>query len=233
MSNADGPRINTSGLVLCLDASDGNSYPGVGNVWKDMSGNTLNASGDGGYISSTGVTSGVSWTTSTTSILNTDTHSVFFMLRLNPSATFPNGYTGGWEKIFSYNAGGSDRSPGVWRYPSNRLIHWRYDPGNSGIDISTTAAGSYFVSGTEFSLNTWYQVGVTKNGATANAYVNGNYVGTNTVSNPKTSGTSAITINEYYTNPLNNVNCVQVYDRVLTPSEIKENFNSIRSRFGI
>lgn len=227
MSNADGPRINTSGLVLCLDASDGNSYTGIGNAWKDMSGNTLNASGDGGYISSIGVTSGVSWTTTTTSILNTDTHSVFFMLRLNPSATFPNGYTGGWEKIFTYNPSGTDRSPGVWRYPSNRLIHWRYDPGNTGVDFGKDA------SATEFSLNTWYYVGVTKNGATATAYVNGSYVNSATVANPKTSGNATVIVNEYYTYPLNNVNCVQVYDRVLTPSEIKENFNSIRSRFGI
>jgi hypothetical protein len=233
MANQYGPRIITDGLVLCLDATDLNSYPGSGAIWKDLSGNVLDASGTAGYITSTGVISGVSWTTPTTSILNTDTHSVFFMLKLNSNITYPNGTTGGWEKIFSYNAGGSDRTPGVWRYPSNRLIHWRYDPGNSGIDISTTAAGPYFVSGTEFSLNTWYQVGVTKNGATANAYVNGNYVGTNAVSNPKTAGSAAVIINEYYTNPLNNVNCVQIYNRVLSLVEIQQNFNVMRSRFGL
>lgn len=227
MSNADGPRINTSNLTLCLDASDMNSYPGVGAVWKDLSGNALDASGNASYITSTGVTAGVSWGTSTTSILNTDTHSIFFMLKLNSSVTYPNGHTGGWEKIFTYNPSGTDRSPGVWRYPSNRLIHWRYDPGNTGVDFGKD------ISTTEFNLNTWYYIGVTKNGATATAYVNGLYVNSATVANPKTSGTAGVTINEYYTNPLNNVNCVQVYDRVLTPSEIKENFNSIRSRFGI
>jgi hypothetical protein len=228
-----GPQIVTNGLTMCCDTLDKNSYPGTGAVWYDLSGNALNATGNSSYISSTGITSGVSFTTPTTGILNTDTHSVFFMIKFNSSGTYPNGTTGGWEKIFSYNAGGSDRSPGVWRYPSNRLIHWRYDPSNTGVDFSSTLAGDYFVGGTEFVLNTWYYVGVTKNGATATAYVNGIRVGSNTVSNPKTAGTATIIINEGYTNPLNNINCLTVYNRVLTPNEVFQNYSIKKTRFGI
>lgn len=221
------PSIVMNGLVLALDAGNIKSYPGSGTTWTDLSGNGINASGTASNISSTGAISGAPWSTSSTSILNTDFHSIFFMLKMNSSGTFPEGYTGSWEKIFSYNAGGSDRSPGVWRYPSERRIHWRYDPSNSGIDFSSNSGG------TQFHLNTWHHVGVTKNGSSALAYVNGINVNSATVSNPKTAGNAPVIINEYYPNPLNNVNCVMIYNRVLTASEIQQNFNATRGRFGV
>ena len=228
-----GPRVVTDNLVLALDAADRNSYPGSGTTWTDLSGRGLNASGTAENINSSGAISGVSWSTSSTDILNTDTHSIFFMLKMNSSGTYPEGYTGNWEKIFSFNPPGSDRSPGVWRYPSERKIHWRYDPGNSDIDFSSTTAGVYPSPGTPFSLNTWYYIGVTKNGGTATAYVNGFSVGSNGVSNPKTAGNASIIINEYYPNPLNNVNSLMIYNRVLTAAEVQQNFNALRGRFGI
>jgi len=43
MAFNNGPRITTNGLVLCLDASDRNSYPGTGTTWYDVSGNGYNA----------------------------------------------------------------------------------------------------------------------------------------------------------------------------------------------
>ena len=106
MGSSAGPNIVRSGIVFIVDTANPRSYPGSGVTWADLSGNLLNATGNASYISSIGVTSGVSWSTSTTGILDTDTHSVFLMLKLNSNGTYPNGSTGGWEKIFSYNAGG-------------------------------------------------------------------------------------------------------------------------------
>ena len=37
-----GPKIVTSGLVLCLDAANKRSYPGTGTTWTDLSGNSNN-----------------------------------------------------------------------------------------------------------------------------------------------------------------------------------------------
>ena len=221
------PKITTDGLVFCLDAANQRSYPGSGAVWADLSGNLLDVTGNASYISPSGVTSGASFSTTTTGILNTDVHSIFFMLKLNSSVTYPTGTTGGWEKIFSYNAGGSDRSPGVWRYPSERRIHWRYDPGNTGIDFGKNSSFA------EFDLATWYYIGVTKNGANALAYVNEINVTSATVANPKTTGTAGIVINEYYTNPLNNVNCVQIYNRILSATEVSTNYTALKSRYGL
>lgn len=196
-------------------------------TWTDLSGSGLNATAAAAYMDLSGTISGTPWSTSSTSILNTDYHSIFFMIKFNSSTSYPNGTTGNWDKLFSYNAGGSDRTPGVWRYPSSRIIHWRYDPGNSGIDFYSDSGS------TEFALNTWYYIGVTKNSGSAIAYVNGVSVSSTGVSSPKTAGSASIIINEYFPNPLNNINCVQVYDRVLTASEVSQNFNALRRRFGI
>lgn len=227
MSLQHSPYIIQNGLQLYIDAGNVKSYPGSGTAWKDLSINKNNASGTAANISSTGAISGASWTTSSTSILNTDFHSIFFMLKMNSSATYPQGYSGSWDKIFSYNAPGSDRSPSVWRYPSERRLHWRYDPANTGADFSADALG------TQFALNTWYYVGVTKNGSTALSYVNGVNVATSTVANPKTAGSATVIINQSYTTDLNNINCVMIYDRVLTQTEISNNFDALRSRFAI
>jgi Concanavalin A-like lectin/glucanases superfamily len=227
------PPIVTNGLNLYLDTGDGLSYPGTGNTWFDLSGNGNNVTANSTYINSTALLSGVSASTATTSILNTDQHSVFFMIRFEPNGSYPNGFSGNWEKIFSYNAGGSDRSPSVWRYPSNRIIHWRFDPGNSDADFSSTASTTYPSAGTEFSLNLWYYVGVTKSGATANTYVNGTFLASRTVSSPKTSGNSAIYLFESYTLSSAKLNSVQIYNRALSATEIQQNFQALRGRYGI
>jgi len=234
-----GPGVTTSyGVIQANLVTDTNtnstlSYASGAN-WYDTSASKLVFAGNASYISTgtNGVTSGVSWSTATTDVLNTDTHTILFMIRFNSSVTYPQGYTGYWEKIFSYNAGGSDRSPGIWRYPSNRLIHWRYDPGNTGIDISLN--GSINNNwGTEFVVNTWYYIGVTKNGATATAYCNGANVGTATVANPKTAGTAPLILFEYYTASLANINNLLIYNRVLSDAEVAQNFTAVRGLYGI
>ena len=42
MSLLHSPKIVTNGLVLCLDAANRKSYPGSGNIWRDLSGNGNN-----------------------------------------------------------------------------------------------------------------------------------------------------------------------------------------------
>lgn len=166
--------------------------------------------------------------TDSSAILNTDTHSIFFTIRFNTTSTYgSNGYSGSWNKIFGFNAGGSDRSPGIWRFPSQRYIHWRYDPNNSGCDFGKNASNN------DFDIDTWYYIGVTKNGASTVMYVNGIQVGTGTVSNPKTAGNAAVQLFEYYPTDLASMGLCQIYNRVLTADEVFSNFNAIRGRYGI
>jgi hypothetical protein len=223
------PGIVTSDLGLCLDVFNPESFTGSTTTWFDISGNNLHATGSSG-LSATGLaTGGSAYSTPSTSLLNTDTHSVFFTVRFNTNGSFPNGTSGNWDMIFQYAAGGSDRSPGVWRYPSNRYIHWRYDPSNSGADFGQTSLGS---GGAEFATNTWFYIGVTKNGSTATSYVNGVSLGTSPVSSPKTRGNAAITLFPYYAAPAQ-LGCVHVYSNPLTAAQVDQNFNAIRRNYGI
>lgn len=226
------PKIITDGLTLCVDAGNSKSYSGAGATWYDLGPNALNFSGNASYISqNSGAVSGVYWTTASTSILNTDVHSIFFRVKFNSNGTYPNGTTGNWEKIFTYAPSGTDRSPGIWRWPSNRWIHWRYDPSNSGTDFGKN--GASLDTGNEFDLNTWYHVGVTKNGGSTVMYVNGKRVGTGSVSNPKTSGNSVVGIFESYANPLCNLDNLTIYNRVISDDEVAINFAALKSRFGL
>lgn len=160
------------------------------------------------------------------SILDNDVHSIFFSVRFNSTGTYPNSYTGSWDKIFTFNPSGTDRSPGVWRYPSQRYLHWRYDPGNSGTDFGNIGGG-------DFALNTWYYVGVTKNGASTVMYVNGVQVGTGSVSSPKTSGIANMWFFEgHTTGAITNMSCCHIYNRVLSATEVANNYNAIRGRIG-
>lgn len=232
MSVGYNPKIVTNGLVLALDAANPKSYPGTGTTWFDLSASKLNFTVNSSFINNQGLSTGASAYSSSTSILNNDNHSIFFMLKFNTNVTYPNGYSGSWDQIFAYNGGASDRSPAIWRYPSNRLLHCRYDPNNSDADFSSTASTTYPTTGTEFPLDTWHFVGVSKSGATAKTYVNGKKLADRTVSNPKTAGDSAITLWGYYSASAI-LNCVHIYNREISEVEVSQNFNALRGRFGI
>jgi prepilin-type N-terminal cleavage/methylation domain-containing protein len=224
-------NIVTDGLVLYLDTGYKNSYPDTGNTWFDLSGGSRHFTGNAIFIDSiNGIRSGATWTSPASSvgnILNTDYHSIFFTIKFNSTTTFPEGWTGAWNKIFEHNGSSGDRSPGIWRYPSNRIIHWRYNPGNTGADFGQTGSSG------NFSLNSWFIVGVTKDGATTRSYVNGTQVSMSSVSFPKQTGSSNINLLPGYPSDIINMNNVMIYDRALSSSEIQQNFNAIRERFGL
>lgn len=211
--------VNETNLVLHYNLTNISCYPGSGTTIFDLSNSKLNATGSQALTGQT-IQNGQTYSTGTTGILNLDTHSIFFSIQINATS-------GNWDKLFSFNAGGSDRSPGVWRYPGERKLHWRYDPSNTDSDFSSTATGGYSSPGTEFAINTWYYVGVTKNGGTTIPYVNGSPLGTRTgISNPKTGGTAAVTLYEGYS-VASKMRHVHIYNRVLTGAEVLANYRVI------
>jgi hypothetical protein len=231
--NSYSQNIVTDGLVLYLDARKKESYPGTGKIWYDLSPTGLNLTGvrDTGISSIDGVNSlGGAWTSASTSILNDDTHSIFFNIKFNSTELRQQASSGNWEKIFGYTPTGTDRSPGIWRWPSNRYIHWKYDPANTGAEyFNLTSVGAS--AGTEFVLNTWYYIGVVKNAGTMYYYVNGVNIGNTVAANPKTSGNSTISIFPDYTFSSSNVDNVQIYSRPITDAEVASNYEASKNRF--
>ena len=111
ISNNAWPSVVTNGLVLFLDASNSASYPGSGTSWYDLSPTWLTFTGTASYLSTNnGLASGSAWSSASTSILNTDTHTLSFYLKFNHSDTYPQGTSASFDKIFTYAPSGTDRS---------------------------------------------------------------------------------------------------------------------------
>lgn len=153
--------------------------------------------------------------TSSTSILDTDVHSISFWIKFNADSTY-------WGQIFAFRPAGTDRSPGIWTYSGANCIHWRYDPGNSG----PTSCGGPTGENTYFSLQTWYHVVGVKDGGTFKFYVNGAEAGSGGVANPKTSGASTINMGQTgYSSGIFSLDEVRIYNRALSAAEAKQLYN--------
>ena len=256
--------VNTTNLGLYVDANRLGSANGT-TTWTDLSGAGLNLVGpiatqlttrdiasqqgnvlNGGLISpggliSNGGSGGGFWVSGNTTILDTDIHTVAMWLKFNSSTAWPNGWNNSWEKFFThYSAGagsccGGERSPSAWRYPSQRFIHWRYDPGNSDGDLTATSltnpAATPDNPERDFVLDTWYQVCWVKNGGTLVGYVNGVSVGSTPIVNPKLSVTNPIGLFEAYSSASMQIDGLLVYNRALSGAEVLANYNALAGRY--
>jgi hypothetical protein len=231
------PRIVTSGLVLALDAADRNSYPRTGTTWKDLSGNNYNGtltnsptfSGlNGGNIVFNGTNQYVD-TVNTTGLNFTNTTGTI-SLWFRTSASTANSpmlitksmdATGGWAIIIDpaailyfegKNSGGG--ATAFYRYV-NKVC-------NDGIWHNVVAV---FTTSTTVIANnniSMYLDGVLANGAQTQITVyGGNTAGTVQIAR-RSSG-------NYYNGNLSNV---QIYNRGLTATEVLQNYNATKTRFG-
>ena len=219
---AGGKRVS-DGIQFCFDTQNPKSWPGSGATIFDLGPRGLDVTGftvTGGYMNANGGTA----TAPSSNILNNDVHSIFFTVRFDATGTYPNGHDGSWRKIFGYEPSGTDRSPGIWRYPSNRIIHWRYNPANTGTDFDPPG---------EFNVGQWYYVGVTKNGAATINYIDGVQDSTASVSNPSQAGDSTLRFLPGFRSDMCKLGIFQIWTRVLTAQEIKSNYRKIKRKYGI
>ena len=236
MSCIEGPGIITSGLVLCLDAANTKSYPGSGTSWIDISANnngtltnspTYNSSGyfSFNYLSSQFV-SFVS--ASSLQFLNRNPYTLeaWVYPTRNPGAN-------NWTGIFDRE----DSSIG------SRDGYNMYFLGSAGTNTFFTTerfvAGvnsnvSYTVSQSQ-SVNFWQQIAATYDGTNLSLYYNGNSVSTPVTSTGNITNTSktltvAVRGGNYFDGRISNV---KIYNTALTASEINQNFNALRGRYGV
>ena len=224
-----GPKIVTNGLVLALDAADKNSYSGTGTTWKDLSGNAYNgslntgplfSSTNGGSIAFDGTTVGqeVNIGTKTinfasggtfeiwTKIDNVNRNQGFFSM--NPGATYINFY-----------------SPGA----TNQKMRWEVI-GNSA------NAFNAINSLTTLQNNVWYHVvgNFDPSGGSTRIYINGSLDNSqSSYTNVPSSVTSQIIIGSYGGILDGNIAVAKIYNRVLSTSEVAQNYQTTKTRFGL
>lgn len=214
------PRIVTDGLVLLLDAGNTKSYPGTGTTWTDLSGQ----GNDGTLVNGPTFSS-------------TDGGSIVFdgSNDYAPIGTsqFPFGASAGtlsgWARTNTISAGFS----WIVSYGTASASQARF----LGIKNSTFFFGGYgddvAISGVP--LNTWFNMVGVFDGANASLYINGVLESGPTAKSWSTLAGSAqlgrqVNGSEYWEG---NIAQVSIYNKALSESEVQQNFNALRGRFGI
>jgi hypothetical protein len=212
-------QIITDGLVLNLDAGNPASYPGSGTTWSDLSGNGNNGtlvngvgynSGNGGSLSFDG-TNDYAISTQNFIFSSNNPLTISVWIKTN-SLTLDGAY---YRRILSFNT-------------------------NYGISTTTTSVGWYtagadLITPVTISTGLWYKVDCIYTGTQYQTYLNGVLANSFTSTFPATS--SQLWIGRFHSSNdgrfNGNIAQASIYNRALSASEVSQNFNATRSRFGI
>jgi hypothetical protein len=220
------PNIVTNGLVLWLDAGNLNSYAGSGTSWKDISGNSNNGTLTNGptYSSSNGgaiVFDGSDdYVTVNNSNLPTGALTYEFWVRVPTSFTGVPKSSLGYAMIFST----SQYYAYLAIFKDDSAYSFAWDTSSNINRFGSLSTGQ------------WYQVCLVRSTTQATGYVNA--VESTAVADTTTlSGSFEIgrwaydSTPRYYYNE--SIAIGRVYNRALSLTEITQNFNAQRKRFGL
>lgn len=227
------PKIVTNGLVLALDAANTKSYISGSTTWNDLTPNGNNGtltngptfnSGNGGSIVFDGTNDYIDINNSTS--LNPTVISIGSWFYLNSLVVNQNiiskGYTSISPPYISYSLKMNDISP-------FNIV---------AIQASINGTAKELLSTTTFTTGIWYYVIGTYDGSIFKLYING-------VQEPNT--TSAVGSISSYNTPIQvgrwgtqgsqylngKVSIAQIYNRALSATEILQNYNTLKTRFGL
>lgn len=215
MAIASGPDIVEDGLVLYLDAANERSYPGSGTTWYNL----------------------VDGVDSSVSLINTPTYSS------NNNGYFT--FNGSNQYLSSVTLGGTSGLTGVFfaRYQSKGAYHNFFDDENSNRpmlwiqpdDQLELSFGTGVVSTDTYEdvFHIFTAVSSTVSPYMA-LYVDDTLIGTNTSANPGIPSETYDLLNrdggQTYQG---DIGAIMFYDRAITAAEVSQNFNAIRSRYGL
>jgi len=221
MALGHGPRVVTDGLVLALDAGDTNSYPGSGTAWTDLSGKGNNGTLDNSvtYTSNNGGGLSFDGTDEIVLLPKIITTNDFTVCQfISPTSDTGEGWT-----FEQYNFGGG------------RLI--------LNTQFQTTGKLRFFLGGNAFNSSTnlvsgqKYFICCSRSGSSGSIYINGNLDATGTLNSNSIDnitaaigGSRAFSLDKQF---IGDIYTTSVYNRALTSTEIQQNFNALRGRFGI
>lgn len=236
---ANNPAVISNGLVLNVDAGNPLSYTGSGTTWTDLSASATNAT----------LTNGPTYDTSNNGFLTFDGTNDYAVVT-NPSAMKVQNFTVSlWFYALTQNRALVTLADFDHTYPgnqgwviqsedstTNRYYYLAYYTGSTFQPAGNFGAGK----GVQIRNNAWQHLTFTKSGTSVVGYLNG----VRTFS--ATAGSSTISyasvINFAISNTVNiletryfkgNVATCQVYSRALSGSEVLQNFNATRVRYGV
>ena len=254
-----GPEAIEDNLTLVLDAANTKSYSGSGNTWYDLSGNGYDAIKTGSRVSynSTENAWEFTGTTDTTSdgIYITELNYV-----TGSSDAIPNLTIESWIKCNSGTTGHTNDQRIILSY--DRSAIFRYGIGSDSISSVAGKPTFHFDTGTAYDIgatsysgdlrdDAWHQVCVTFDTSNVKFYIDGTLVHTSTgsygsigsqaesetprygwIGTGSEASTAGGTISPgtlFY----GFISKINYYYKTLSDSEIAQNFNAFRSRYGV
>jgi hypothetical protein len=232
------PPIADASLVLSLDAGSRASYVGVGTSWYDLSNSGFNSTlvgsptfagtGSSGYFAfdsntksatfNTSLLSGYSAGTIECSVYITNLSSSFILARQRNGVN-----TFSVLSIGNYTDAGGQLATGT-----AGIVYYH-----------NKNAQTVLSSSTALQVNTWYRLAITFTTSSVILYINGVQDATvsgdySVPSDTSTDPRVGAWIKDGTNYPMNGrLAQVQIYNRALTASEILQNFNYYRTRYGI
>jgi len=230
------PKIITDGLVLYLDAANTRSYPGSGTTWSDLSrggntgtltnGPTFN-SGNGGSIVFDGSNDYVV-TSNNININSNNSRSIDIWFQVSNSTSR--------HVLCSW---GGFSTNGLCNLEINQIIGASTNyPYFVGFDNDAYVAQT-------IPVNTWTNLTLTYNGGNINSinginlYINGIlktslFPNGNTTLNTPNSKVYLGYEGANNRNPMNGrISICKIYNRALSATEIRQNYNATKTRFGL
>jgi hypothetical protein len=231
------PKIITDGLVLYLDAANTRSYPTTGTIWSDLSRNNNNGtlingptfnSANGGSIVFDGSNDVVDNITQSIPILYNTPFSTSIVFRTTSVGTAH--LIGNWNVLVT---------PG-WRIDvsSGRIRFFIANAGGGGSIIQTN--NTIYNNGSVYCVCCVFDGSGNVNGM--RVYVNSiettttiaGGVSPGTLINSKiTLGASQVNTSNFTNYLLGNIYQTKIYNRAISATEILQNYNATKSRFGL
>jgi hypothetical protein len=228
------PKIITDGLVLYLDAANVKSY---------VSGSTttysLTSSSTGSLVNGTGYSNinGGTWTfdgvddsiSTNPPAFSSTTNSLSFNFWVYPTGTSTSSQT-----ILGRDTNSAGATPHILiRRTSNLNLTWNYSNGTSAV---TMGFSDVFLN----NLNKWVNLQITANYTTGvvNVYRNGIFYSQQTMSTPVFPNTSVpVYISSFVSAGFipwtGNIAVTQIYNKELSATEVLQNYNALKGRYGL
>ena len=229
MGTSYNPRIVTDGLVLCLDAANKRSYPGAGTAWTDLS-----KQGNNGTL-----TNGPTFDSANAGSIVFDGTNDYVSITRNSSIT-PNYISVcGWIKINSKSSNQFLLAlPRSVNGGASYMMYYSLSLNGFVAYARTNSTGTIQTTST-FSPDTgrWYFLCMTSNGSNLILFIDGEFEASLSFSSVlEYSGSTVLRIGSYdnqgtptYTN--GNIPNVSIYNRALTPDEIRQNYLATKGRY--
>lgn len=234
-TNVTNLPIVTSGLIFNVDASESTSYPGSGTTWYDLAGSNDATLTNGPIYQSSPKSidfDGVDDYADLGSITSSNPISLSGKNKYTIDVWFRGDLSGdiAARVIDKSNGGNFSNGWGIICTSSTTPLTARWWHGFGG--------NIYFANVTAWQDNIWYLITLTRNVNIVTIYQNAVQINSGTISPALVPSTTtnmrigaAPTVSGRDMNA--SIGAIRVYDRVLTTTEISQNFNARRARYGI